>query len=138
MALNVKHGSKHCDSSDDMCCLWNFPWLRKLENSSGFLIMTSMAPFDLDFRDIGFPFTDIRWFDLLVMSPNNEKSSGVFAQKASSLSFWCVLFLDLDFLISSRTASSEGLLSTGWFLSNLESLFNLSSTYLLREEISLK
>ena len=98
--------------------------------------MTSMAPFDLVFSDIAFPFTDIRWSDLLVMSPSSGKSSGVFARKSSSLSFWCWLFLDLVFLISSRTVSSGGLFSAGLFLSNLESLFKVSSTYLLREDIS--
>ena len=47
--------------------------IEKLENSLGFLIVTSMALFDLDFIDIGFPFTDISWVDSVVMGPGSEK-----------------------------------------------------------------
>ena len=43
--------------------------IEKLKNFLGFLIVTSMAFFDLDFIDIGFPFTDIRWVDSVVMGP---------------------------------------------------------------------
>ena len=43
--------------------------IEKLENSFGLLIETSMALFDLDFVDIGFPFTDISWVDSVVMCP---------------------------------------------------------------------
>ena len=135
MVSKVKHGSKHFDNRDDMCCPWNLHWLRKLENSSGFLIVTSMALFDLDSIDIGFPFTDVCWVDSVVMSPGSEKLFDVLLGKRPFV-IWCALLLDPDLLIYSRTALSEGLLSTVWFLSNIESLFSLSLTYLLNEEIS--
>ena len=42
--------------------------------------MTSMALFDLDFIDIGFPFTDVSWVDSVVMGPGSEKLFDVFVE----------------------------------------------------------
>ena len=70
----MNEGSKHSDSSDDICCLWKLPWLRKFENSPEFWIVMSMADFALDLKEIGLPLTDSILSDLSVMSPSNGKS----------------------------------------------------------------
>ena len=59
MPLKMKQGSKHWDTSDKICCLWNPPWYRKFENSCEFLMVMSTDPFDLDLKDIGLPFGEI-------------------------------------------------------------------------------
>ena len=43
--------------------------IEKLETSLGFLIVISMVLFDLDFIDIGFPYTDVSWVNSVVMGP---------------------------------------------------------------------
>ena len=73
----------------DMCVLWNFPDIRNLANSCGFLIVISTAPFDCDLNDMGLPFTDINCDILFVVNPSREKSSLVFRWNESSLWFWC-------------------------------------------------
>merc|ERR1712089_95593 len=138
MALKVKQGSKHCDSSEEICCLWKFPWFRKLENSPRFWIVMSMADFALDLNEMGLPFMEYIPFDLFVIRPSSGKSSLVFCWKESIWLFWCLLCFDLVLLISSRTLSSAGLFSVGLLMSSLVSLFRSSSTNLLREDISLK
>ena len=72
------------------CVVFEIFFDRKLENSLGFLIVTSMALFDLDFIDIGFPFTDVSWVDSVVMSPGSEKLFDVFAWKASFCHLMCI------------------------------------------------
>merc|ERR1712089_33937 len=113
MALKVKQGSKHCDSSEEMCCLWNFPLFRKLENSPGFRIVMSTAAFALDLNEIGLPFMEYIPFDLFVISPSSGKSSLVFCWNASSWLFWFPLFFALVLSVHSSSLSRSGLFSAG-------------------------
>ena len=67
----------------DICVLWNFPDIKNLANSCGFLIVISTAPFDLGLNDIGLPFTDMSCDILFVVNPSREKSSFVFSWNES-------------------------------------------------------
>ena len=93
--LKINPGSNTWLRRLNMCCLWKRPESRNLENSSGFLIVMSTAPLDLDLNEIGFPLTDISWDDLFVINPRSEKSSLDFALNESSPSFRCWLILVL-------------------------------------------
>ena len=97
-----------------------------------------MADFALDLKRIGLPLIEYMPVALFVTRPNSGKSSLVFCLNESSWSFWCLLFLDLVLAISFRTLSSSGLCSVTLLISSLVSLFNWSSTDLLRDETSLK
>ena len=67
------------------------------------IYMISTAPFDLDLKDMGLPFTDMRCVVRFVVNPSREKSSFVFGWKESFPSFWCWLILVLALWISCRT-----------------------------------
>ena len=91
--LKVNEGSKHWASSDEICCLWKCPWLRKFENSPRFRIVISIGDFAFDLNEIGFPFSEYIPLDRFVIRPSSGKSSLVFCLKESCLSFWCLFCL---------------------------------------------
>ena len=134
-ALKIKEGSNTWLSILDICCLWNPPCCRKMENSWGFLIMMSSVLFALDLNDMGLPLTDNNWLLLFVVRPSSEKSWGVFCLNESSWLFWCLLTLVLVLLISSITLSRDGLFSLGAFMSSLESLLRTCSTDCLEKKL---
>ena len=103
-----------------------------------FLIVMSTGTFAFDLNEIGFPLREYIPVNRFVTRPRSGKSSLVLCLNESCSLFWCQFCLVLVFLISLRTWSNGGLGSVGLFMSSLVSLFRVSSTNLLREEISLK
>ena len=87
IALKINAGSNTWLSRLDICVLWNFPDSRNLVNSWEFLIVMSIAHFDLDLNDMGLPFTDMSCDILFVVNPSSKKSSFVFGWNESFPSF---------------------------------------------------
>merc|ERR1712089_77511 len=133
-SLQVQSKISHRYNDPEHWRILKFPCCKKFVNSPVFRIVISMADFALDLKRIGLLLIEYIPVSLFVTRPRSGKSSLVFCLNESSWSFWCLLFLDLVLAISFRTLSSSGLCSVTLLISSLVSLFNWSSTDLLRDE----